>query len=567
VVQHLLLVRRRARLVEVNVKKLIKPLLLSIVFSSCASQLAREEVLKDKTYREVNYEEIFLRDVNSSEDINLLDYFKEKKLKHLLLMYGARSCSDCQKKNVALRDIYMPSEKLFLDSSVEEFQFEMIGVMSDSERDFPLALRNNQRKGFDFIRWADFGAEVAKGNFIENPDQIQIPFTVLLTPKGVAREWGPKVSVTDILTDVKHILGLTGSLPSPVPENPEQPTPPSPRAMDLSVVAPGRFERVMAQNCSGREEAVSLSSLFSSEERGYDHVGFLYASKDGCDEQCRSNLKTLEDLKASCLERGFKGCEVVSVSNTCTEGLYKSETDFHKVFETHFNSAYEADFSDFPAKLPEVQEDILMGFNLKTGRLVFSKHDQKGRAFVKGQLLAEFRKADMKSFAPSQTYSLVGGLYKEENLSKTFSRYPLTVMLNVNYMCSGCIDELKHWHKPGELVDFCRESAMCAVHVADFQAPEPDDTEPRELYQRLLSEYQNLGIAEPNLLVDFELNDEDRFYAAYIEAYFRDSWDGLPGVSIFDGEGKVVYSAISSLHTPDPTLEFVKEYAKMLQSN
>ena len=78
------------------------------------------------------------------------------------------------------------------------------------------------------------------------------------------------------------------------------------------------------------------------------------------------------------------------------------------------------------------------------------------------------------------------------------------------------------------------------------------------MHRQITQEYADRGVTNFPILVEKEMANELRFYSGYLSATFYEEWQVMPGVVIYDREGKIVYNAVSIPHEVDPTIKFLK---------
>lgn len=569
-------------------------LILVSLLVACASKLDRD--LTDKAPKgnnleaELDLDQVSFRRIDDASPVKLGEAMRAAGWQYVLLVFGSRGCAICNREARALQDEVIGQHELFVTDAGRSFQ--IIGVNTDQRLDDRLRAYLAR---LPFIQWNDPAGAEMLAHFMPPGRRFAVPLTVLVRATGqgtdgivwrVLPDEASGVSVAEIMRRVVMSLRGEGTgnpgAPSASPNGEsssggeagggqvgggggEQPTPgesggtgSSPgtplRASQLADALPGRLDFLELQSCSGA--STQLGALAARED-----LMFVQALRGPCNDSCRQLGQHISEVCVAGLGDGRRCRFVRLVARAdCRERFdFVGGEPLFEVFATHFNWAYRPlENPDYSLSLPPVSGPIVMGF-AADGRLAVSHEGDLTPAGF-DRLVAQMDPKLPARGPDFRFYNPVRGEFRFADLRRQ-ARY--TVVNAFSTICSSCIAELKHWSRPGNLVDFCAERPdECQIVAVE----RTDDLEPTTglpgTYNRVVSTLAAEGIRVPVLLDPTPLDDYlGRFFDGYVAA-LKPEWGGLFGTLVYDREGKVVTSfapADESASRADEALEYLRQ--------
>ena len=536
---------------------------------SCASRLPKDKKINRPEGGVLNVDLglVNFLDIESGETINLKSYMEDNRLDSMLLTFGSRGCTACNKKGLVLRDSIVGQHPLY--QTEEGKRFQVVGINTDPDplvrvRQFVLAYQFQS-----FMKWNDSKGQAMIEYFMPAGRVFGVPLTVMITRQGI--KWAitndEGLSIEDIMAKVEETLKIGDGRPRPRPTPSPTPTTPPivlPPLTELDMEAPGRLRSVKVTTCEGEEK--DLSQVLSLRD-----YYVIQAEGVACGEACQSNRAQMAALKATCSSSDDgSGCGVISLTegaldaSACSGGLIAAGgKELFTSFYNHFswdNAVFETYDPEWLMRLAPVSGPLTFIFG-KDGKLVYSK---EGR-LEDSELAAAVGSSDFSKRARGpdfEFYSKSSGAFRLGDLRQK-AKY--TVVNAYGSSCSSCIEEMKFWSRPGELKEFCASRPEdCQIQLVVSDTPDGPQT-----FDRFLDEATDIltsyGIAALPLALDPTGLDSDdgylqRFFSGYLQAEYFSALGidkaGDPRSVIYDQEGRIVGMYIAEgVKEPDPNAD------------
>lgn len=530
-----------------------------------------------------------LKDVRTGDAINLKTYMDANEREYVLLTFGSKSCTACNRKNDYFKNYVIGQHPMFLSEAGKHF--EIIGVNTDPD---PYERLQGYLSQYSWIKWSDPAGLVMLDYFMPQGARFRVPLTVMVTKDGIAWRVMPDDHISERALVDKVELSLAGR-----PQKPE-PTPgtddgasepgdgdgsgdtggdgddtgndqgdggddqgdggndqgdgglPTADAADLAAIAPGRFQRVDVTDCAGQPATVDKVLGGTKPD-----LRFIAVTQGACGTECQDNLATLQAAMADC-EAAGKHCAVASLSteapdaNVCASGLaYQGGAAFFNVFKSHFDWNYTiTENPDYTLVLPAVEGPLLLAF-AADGTLVYS-HERTLPAGALGDVIRAA--APLPAVGPDfALFTKDTGVFgfAERRLK---AQYSIVASVGVYPVpCGSCIDELVRWSEPNQLYDFCSERpTFCQLLYVDYNYPDRPGQTLAQFYDIVVNgdgrRYKGLAankIRIPLILDPNPKNGDDgqgylkRMFDGYMLAA-RPDWKTDPRTFVYDREGKIV---------------------------
>lgn len=562
-----------------------------VFLSSCGSRLPVDIEIKRPVAEPVEKVDLGLiefTEIESGATVNVGDWMRSQGINHLLLTFGSKSCSACNKKARELRDRFLNQDQMALVGAPSSLA--LIGVNTDSGS-LQLTRRFVSDENFQFIKWSDPRGDLMVKWFLPAGRYYGVPLTVMLNREGILWRYTNEspVTVEEIVARAITAAGSDannggsgdgggGGQPDPVdPPTPVDPVVSLPPA--LAFPGPERMRDVMVANCvdprfhSSQPSSGRLSELLPLNHR----VTFIHVERNSCGDVCLENREILarkvsnavNNALAGELAAGFLFADQVSVlcpdaATTQSEiSYFGGGDDFFSVFSSHFdwdNGVIET--SDGGLRINPISEAITLGFNASgelvysnegaiderhltdfIRSLVFSRIVRPSSRFVSGPLWNWFGMQNGSTDAGSVTFDV------------TRSRSKYSIINIFGESCGSCLAEMNHWSRPRGLFDVCADDPdFCQVISLEnglpdvaFNGPGAIDPMEMQLYLQQLRERMSAsGISLPFLALDpySPVNDDGfgylkRFFDGYLSARNPELGFDFRSV-IYDREGKIL---------------------------
>lgn len=560
------------------------------VFVACGSKLPYEIQIKRPVALPVEKVDLGLiefTDIDSGESVNVEQWMGSRGVSHLLLTFGSKSCTACNKKARELRDNFLSQDQMSLTGAPSNLA--LVGVNTDSGA-LQLTRRFVGSENFQFIKWSDPRGDLMVKWFLPEGRYYGVPLTVLLNRDGILWRYtnDSVASVDDMVRRAIASAGADGSNGGgssgggssggntsggggqPV-DPPEVPQPPA-----LAFPGPDRMREIMVTRCSEQiDERVAgqLSTYLPLDRR----VTFLHVESESCGEMCVKNREILKNKVVNSLGGRFTdqlavgflfadheagSCPVSDVPGEQVQ-YFSGGRDFRTVFASHFdwdNGVVEGD--DGSLQINPLEKAITLGFD-ETGRLIFSSEgaidERRIGDFLRSRFLSGIVRRKSQ-FAPGPQWNWFGMRQGDSDAGAiTFDtirdRSKYTIVNVFGESCGSCKAEMNHWSRSGGLFDHCAaRPEFCQVLSLEnglpesaFNGPGPVDPIEMTVYLRQLNDRMAVdGIRIPFLMLDPYSPENDlgygylrRFFDGYLSA--RNPHLGFDfRTVIYDQEGKIL---------------------------
>lgn len=478
----------------------------AILISGCGSRLPREIDIKRPTAGEVleiDLSQVMFTDISTGENVNAGEYMDAQGKSHLLLTFGSRACSACNKKARDLRDRYLSTDGMGLVQGPSSL--EVIGVNTDAD---PLTLTQRfvRNEGFHFIRWSDpRGAGMLRW-FMPEGRPYGVPLTVLVSRKGILWSYtnDSPVTVDEIVERARRAAGEDGTGDagsggdgddgtSGGGEHDHGEIPPV-----LAFPRPDRMRDVVISACDDpARESQKLAAAMP-----LDAVAtFFHVEREECGETCVANRDLLKrkiegritgDMKGAFLfaASGRNGCPARSAMPgtivTAREDRaprvmsFAGGESFFEVFASHFDWNHTVREGEGGVlSLAPLAPAITLAFD-RDGKLIFSAEGaiDEGRldAFLRSFWLPRaIRGTPAHARGPAWNFHLQPGAGAQGgsiDYSQWREQSRFTVLNVFGESCGSCMAEMTHWSRSGGLLDTCAaEPEFCSFAAMENGLP------------------------------------------------------------------------------------------------
>lgn len=515
------------------------------LLAACASRLEKDKA--DRTEKgegkAIDISLLHFTDLESGKDVDLKTFMEREGKEYLLMVFGSINCPSCNHKNEFLRDDVIGKHELFTDERGKAF--ELVGVNTDVQRLWPQVQLFNDGKHFNFIRLADPQGKTMVRQLLPEGDAFGIPFTVLMTKRGIAWRYTNKdnVEVDEIMRRVAKDMGLdsTALPPTRTPTAPPV-LPPVPGRLQL--VTSDRLTGVGIHDCSGSDVG-NLHDQFHDVD-----VRYVVAAKNACDSDCQGTIADLQKVCAG-LVNG-RSCEVraaVGTADHCdTEMMFVGGKEFFDVFPSFFDWSHPRQLSadQLEVSIAPMNDLVVMGFD-RAGQIVFAKEGAVNEAAV-SERMRESSFGEPERGPDFVFYGQSG----ERRFADMRSKAQFTVVNFFDIGCTDCVKDMEDWSKPGKLYDFCASGNDCQVLAFEDQ---------EDYMERPLPEYFNVilngdsstgapGLNDYHVRLPLFLdpiktdpNNSLSYLPRIYEGYFKGLYgktNYVGGALVWDKEGKLV---------------------------
>ena len=591
-----------------NLRNLIGAFSAALVLSGCGSRLPSEINIKRPVAEEaqdatrIDLTLIDFTDINTGATVNVGAWMDQQKIGFMLLTFGSRACSACNKKARLIRDNYLSDDKISLAGM--ESRLAIVGVNTDSDS-LSLTQRFIQSEGFDFIRWSDPRGSKMLQWFMPGGRSYGVPLTVMVSRQGILWAYtnDSTATVAEIMTRARATVEGDAS-----PHDPDDgddgddndPHEPNPVALPPALAFEGadRMRDVMVSTCGvnrgvqQRLDAVQPLSYVAT---------FFHVEREACGVICRNN-RVLLQRKVESVLTGDVGAGFLYAGQAPVDCLkFKPDeneksriqslvggAEFFDAFATHFDWNHEiVETNGGALSVAPLAPAITLAFS-RDGKLLFSAEGAIDEARLDGFLRSiwipgtgkqapAFARGPAWNFHGLPQGQTQGGLvdFSEWRNHATYS------VINVfGESCSSCMAELKHWSRPDGMFDLCNKNPdFCIVGTVEnglpdsaYIAPGPVDRKEMDTYLARVSEALGArGISAPIIMLDPYSPENDsgrgylkRFFDGYLSAKNPDlGFDFRTIVS--DREGKIL--GVFKATPPDAgKVDHVEEFLLRLRS-
>lgn len=592
-----------------NLRNLSIGFIFASYLSGCGSRLPRDINIKrpvasgseDSTRIDLNMVEF--TDIETGAAVNAGTWMDDLKTDFILLTFGSRACSACNKKARAIRDNYLSSDQFSLVGM--ESRLAIVGVNTDADS-ISLTQRFVKSEGFSFIRWSDpRGTKMLKW-FMPEGRSYGVPLTVMINRHGVilwAYTNDSSATVPEMMERARTTID-SNALPAPTPD-PGVPDSEEPILVKLPPVlayeGTHRMREVMVSTCGiNRGSTKPLEALLP-----LTYVAtFFHIERDVCGANCSKNRLLLQrkvdsfltaDIGAGFL---YAGQVPVDCETQNTEPNKKSKIqsasggrDFFEVFASHFDWNHAVtDQGDGRLAIAPLAPELTLAFD-RGGKLLFSAEGLLDEARVDsflrsiwipgtGKSKPDFARGPAWNFHGLMAGQTTGGAV---DFSEWRNLSQFTIVNAFGESCSSCMAELKHWSRSGGLFDVCEKSpGFCTVGVVENGLPESAFSKPGSIDSRALDTYLNgifgtlvgRGISAPFIMLDPYSPENDggqgylkRFFDGYLSA--RNPEFGFDFRTIVsDREGKIlgVFKAVPPEDSHGKKIDHVEDFVLRLRN-
>jgi hypothetical protein len=570
--------------------------------AGCGSRLPRDVVIKRplaSSVTEIDLSQVMFTDIDSGESVNAGQYMDDHQKDYLLLTFGSRACSACNKKSRELRDRFLVGDGLQLVDGPT--QLEVIGVNTDADS-LTLTQRFVKSERFNFIRWSDPRGEAMLRWFMPEGRPYGVPLTVLVNRRGILWSYTNESTATveEIIDRARRVAGEDANRPDPPPPTPT-PEPGHSNAIPaLAFVRPDRMRDVAVYACGDQDREVrGLASAMPLSST----ATFFHVERAGCGEMCAANRDLLTrkinariagDLKGAFLfaDDGKSPCApVAAVPGKSREPRvfdFAGGKDFFDVFATHFDWNHAVrEGEDMKLSLDPLAPAITLAFD-RGGKLVFSAEGAIEESNLDAFLRSTWLPRNVPGAAPYARgpawnffgQPLPGQAGADMNFSEWRSKADFSVINVFGESCGSCMAEMSHWSRPGGLFSLCQETPdFCSFAALENGLPASAFTGPGMLSGQELDSYlsgirstlQNRGIFIPTLMLDPYSPENDgglgylkRFFDGYLSAKNPELGFDFRTV-VTDREGKIL-GVFKATPPEDGKQDHVEEFLGRLRT-
>ena len=558
----------------------------------CGARLPRDITIKRPVANEVatriDLNAVQFTDITSGQPVNAGQWMDEQKTGFMLLTFGSRACSACNKKARQIRDNYISADQLALKGDGPKLA--IVGVNTDNGS-LSLTQRFVQSEGFNFIRWSDPKGDQMLRWFMPGGRSYGVPLTVMLSREGILWSYTNDSSVTvdEIMERARGTMG-DDALPDPDDDGGDDGGDDhgddNPRPVDLppllALEGSGRMAGVQVAACGLTPDKFWAQPVSLAEVLPLNRLAtFFHVEITSCGEVCRLNRALLQrkvesvltgDIAAGFLYagQGLGGCEKFlpgagesSAAVIPRVQAFAGGTEFFDVFATHFDWNHPVvELAGGSLVVEPLAPAITLAFD-RDGKLLFSAEGALDEARLDSFLRSLWLPRSVKGpppFANGPAWNFHGmpaGHGQGELIDFSTWRHAAkySVVNAFGETCGSCMAELKHWSRPGGLFEMCNKNPdFCIVAAAENGLPEsayvnpgPVDSKEMDSYlARITAGLVSLGIAAPLVMLDPYSPENDggsgylrRFFDGYLIAKFPEfGFDFRTIVS--DREGKIL---------------------------
>ncbi|NBQ54892.1 MAG: hypothetical protein EBU49_15110, partial [Proteobacteria bacterium] len=287
-----------------NLRNLIGAVSAALVLAGCGSRLPSDIDIKrpvaegSQDATRIDLTLIDFTDINTGATVNAGAWMDQQKIGFMLLTFGSRACSACNKKARLIRDNYLSDDKISLAGM--ESRLAIVGVNTDSDS-LSLTQRFIQSEGFDFIRWSDPRGSKMLQWFMPGGRSYGVPLTVMVSRQGILWAYtnDSTATVAEIMARARATVEGDAS-----PHDPDDgddvddgdgndPHEPNPVALPPALAFEGadRMREVMVSTCGvnrGVQQRLDVVQPLS-------YVAtFFHVEREACGEICRNNRAILQ---------------------------------------------------------------------------------------------------------------------------------------------------------------------------------------------------------------------------------------------------------------------------------
>ena len=572
-----------------NLRNLIITSTSALLLFGCGSRLPSEINIKrpvadgSQDATRIDLSLIDFTDIETGATVNAGAWMDQQKTSFMLLTFGSRACSACNKKARVIRDNYLSSDKISLAGM--ESRLAIVGVNTDSDS-LALTQRFIRSEGFDFIRWSDpRGTKMLKW-FMPGGRSYGVPLTVMVSRTGILWAYtnDSTASVAEIMARARATVeGDASQQPSDPGTDPDDgddgdgndPHNPHPVALPPALAFEGadRMRDVMVSTCGvdrGVKQRLDVVQPLSF------IANFFHIEGESCGDVCRNNRALLqrkvESVMAADVSAAFlyAGPSTVDCANLTPAQNKKSRiqslaggAEFFDSFATHFDWNHEVlETNGGSLSVAPLASSVTLAFG-RDGKLLFSAEGAMDEArlddFLRslwkpgpGMQAAPFARGPAWNFHGLPGGQAQGGLV---DFSEWRNHATYSVVNAFGESCSSCMAELKHWSRPGGLFDLCNKNPdFCIAGAVEnglpdsaYTRPGPVDLKEMDTYLRqITSGLTARGISVPILMLDPYSPENDngrgylkRFFDGYLSAKNPEMGFDFRTI-VSDREGKVL---------------------------
>lgn len=559
----------------------ITPATLVSFSTGCGSRLPREISVKRPVASVVTRVDLGLvefTDIESGARVNAGAWMESSGTNHILLTFGSRACSACNKKSREIRDKYLAADGVSLvDTGASKLA--IVGVNTDAD---PLSLTQRfiRSEGFDFIRWSDPRGEQMIRWFMPEGRSYGVPLTVMLNRQGILWSYtnDSTATVDEIMQRARATIGEDASVPGNGDDSGSEPDDghhhPDPDAMPprLAFEGQARMADVKVATCgSSRGDPGAVVSLGTALPLNYAAT-FFHIERDNCGAVCQQNRLMIErkaatltgaDIAAGFLFAGEMPADCRGTAQVPRVQSFVGGGEFFDVFASHFDWNHAVrETGDGSLAIEPVAPSMTLAFD-REGKLLFSAEgaidEARLDAFLRAIWIPRLGKG-ASQFARGPAWTFHGmrpvdshGESIDYSVLRTGAKY--TVISVFGESCASCMAEMTHWARPGGLFQMCEtDPQFCAVAGVENGLPEsafagPGPVDPFEMDRYLIRIDQTLvsrGIRMPLLMLDPWSPENDggkgylkRFFDGYLSARSPELGFDFRTI-VTDREGKIL---------------------------
>jgi hypothetical protein len=533
----------------------------------CGSRLPKEVNVNKPTAEEaaLNAADINFLSLSTDQEVNLKDYMETRQLSHMLLTFGSESCAACMEKTHYLETNLVNHYELVEGQSGTKFEVVGVNVDPDGRRKSVAALALNE--GLTHLKWQDPSGDTMIKYFQPKGLSRSVPLAVMINRKEIM--W--RVASNEKVTPKELIEKVAASLGQEKPDLPAEPAKPKPPSIkELSILAderPDRLEALPVRDCKGGVDVAPLSAQYVFSSHGRDEgLKFVLADSGHCEKGsvCAQNQDILKEFLPQC---AGLSCDAITIADgldaadgeACSRSVYKGSGEIYATFADHFNWNLVSQDASGKMVLGTVTEPVTLGFS-KSGQLVFSHKGLLDTAELKQRLVDQFSNlADGPAFK----------MYFEKSHFTTFATTRLkskyTVMVFWYDLCGSCVEEVDHFHKSGQLMDFCdAHQDICQVSslYTDFGDGISGSDPTPSIFDDINAFKSEHNWRMPVSLDPFNADTErtNRWFDGWFKAR---TGLGVNGTVVFDREAKLRGAFEADPNASVGPLELIKKLERM----